>query len=255
MESTIKIIIDQNKCTGCGDCATDCTRHTLEMRDSKARVLDGDCLLCGHCLAVCPAGAVRMEGIGDEILEADDAAWRLDADALKAHLKMRRSIRQYKQIPVEREKIEAIIEAGRLTPTGSNMQNVRYIVLQSGLDALEGEILAQYESSGDEFPIIRRYTPEPGFLFRGAPAVILVVSENSTNACLAAMSMELMAEALGLGTLYVGLFTYPANRNQALRRALGIAEHENIEICLTVGYSAVTYLRSAPKKPANIIWR
>ena len=251
MESTIKIIIDQNKCTGCGDCATDCTRHTLEMRDSKARVLDGDCLLCGHCLAVCPAGAVRMEGIGDEILEADDAAWRLDADALKAHLKMRRSIRQYKQIPVEREKIEAIIEAGRLTPTGSNMQNVRYIVVQNGIDALEDEVIRLYKKSGAP----TAYKLERGFLFHGAPALLLVVSENSTNACLASMSMELMAEALGLGTLYVGLFTRPANQDETLRESLGLTANENIAICLAAGYPAVTYLRSAPKKPANVIWR
>jgi len=255
MESTIKIIIDSDRCNGCGLCVADCTRYTLEVRDGKVRVLEGDCLLCGHCFAVCPAGAVRMEGIGDEILETGGADWRLDADALKAHLKMRRSVRQYRQIPVEREKLEKIIEAGRLTPTGSNLQNVRYIVIQSGLDALEDEIILQYRTSGDVFPTARRYAPEPGFLFRGAPAAILVVSENSVNACLAAMSMELMAEALGLGTLYVGLFTYPANRNEALRRSLGVAERENIEICLTVGYSAVTYLRSAPKKPANIVWR
>ena len=81
------------------------------------------------------------------------------------------------------------------------------------------------------------------------------MSENSVNACLAAMSMDLMAEALGLGTLYIGLFTRPANQNEAVRRAFGLTEDENFVICLGVGYPAVTYLRSAPKKPADIVWR
>jgi len=102
---------------------------------------------------------------------------------------------------------------------------------------------------------LSKYKLERGFLFHNAPALLLVVSENSTNACLAAMSMELMAEALDLGTLYVGLFTRPANQNQALRQSLGLAENENIAICLAVGYPSVTYLRSAPKKPAQVVWR
>ena len=257
MESIINIIVDQDKCTGCGECAADCLRHVLEVRDGKARVLSGDCMKCGHCLAVCPANAVRMEGIEDEILEKCESAGMLDADSLKTHLKLRRSVRQYKQTPVDREKLEKIIEAGRLTPSGSNLHNVRYIVVQNGINELEDEVIAQYREMGSlpGGPDMSKYKLKRGFLFYNAPALILVVSENSVNACLAAMSMELMAEALGLGTVYVGLFTRPANQNAALRQSLGVTQNENIAICLAVGYPAVTYQRSAPKKPANVVWR
>jgi len=256
MESAIKIVIDRDKCTGCGECAADCLRHALEIRDGKAVVLSDDCLKCGHCLAICPANAVQIKGVGDDILEKGEAPETLDAGILKAHLKLRRSVRRYKRMPVEREKLERIIEAGRLTPSGSNLQNVRYIVIQSGIDALEDEVIAQYRRAAPSGgPDMRKYKLERGFLFYNAPALILAVSENSTNACLAAMSMELMAEALGLGTVYVGLFARPANQNAAIRQSLGLAEKENIAICLAVGYPSVTYLRSAPKKPANIIWR
>ena len=119
MESTTTIIIDHDKCTGCGECVADCVRHILEVRNGKACVLSGDCLSCGHCLAVCPANAVRMDGIEDGILAKSESSGTLDADILKTHLKLRRSIRQYKQTPVEKEKLEKIIEAGRLTPSGS----------------------------------------------------------------------------------------------------------------------------------------
>jgi len=196
-----------------------------------------------------------MDGIEDGILAKGESSGTLDADMLKTHLKLRRSIRQYKHTPVEKEKLEKIIEAGRLTPSGSNLQNVRCIVIQNGIDTLEDEIIEQYKSSGGMFPISSQYKLERGFLFHGAAALILTISENNTNACLAAMSMELMAEALGLGALYVGLFVRPANQNETMRRALGIAEEENIAICLAVGYPDVTYPRSAPKKPANVVWR
>ena len=260
MESMIKIKIDRDQCTGCGLCVADCLRHVLEVQDSKAVVLSDDCLKCGHCLAVCPANAVRMKGIEDEIMEKGESSGTLNAESLKAHLKLRRSVRQYQRKPVEREKLEKIIEAGRLTPSGSNLQNVRYIVVQNGIDELEGEIIAQYKELGQQTglpdgPDMGKYKLKRGFLFHGAPAVILIVSENSTNACLASMSMELMDEALGSGTLYVGLFTRPDNQNEALRKSLGLAENENIVVRLALGYPAVTYLRSAPKKPANIVWR
>ncbi|MDD5886188.1 MAG: hypothetical protein PUC71_01525, partial [Oscillospiraceae bacterium] len=41
---------------------------------------------------------------------------------------------------------------------------------------------------------------------RHAPAVIFVISENPVNASLASANMETMAESMGLGVLYVGLF-------------------------------------------------
>ena len=42
----------------------------------------------------------------------------------------RRSIRKFKQDPVQDEKIKKIIEAARLAPTWSNKQGVRYIIIK-----------------------------------------------------------------------------------------------------------------------------
>ena len=94
-----------------------------------------------------------------------------------------------------------------------------------------------------------------GFLFQKAPAVILVISPSEINACLAAMSMELMAESLGLGTVYVGLFTRPANWNKKLREKLGIAKEEKIAACIALGYSNAKYLRSVQRHSADVTWR
>ncbi|MBC8019385.1 MAG: nitroreductase family protein, partial [Verrucomicrobia bacterium] len=41
----------------------------------------------------------------------------------------RRSIRKYKDTPVEREKIEQILDAARLAPSWKNMQCWRFLVL------------------------------------------------------------------------------------------------------------------------------
>lgn len=58
-----KIIrIDQEKCTGCGLCVTDCPEGALQVIDGKARLV-GD-LLCdglGACLTSCPEDAISVE--------------------------------------------------------------------------------------------------------------------------------------------------------------------------------------------------
>jgi NAD-dependent dihydropyrimidine dehydrogenase PreA subunit len=56
------IAIDQEKCTGCGLCASDCPEGALKVIDGKARLV-GD-LLCdglGACLQACPEDAISVE--------------------------------------------------------------------------------------------------------------------------------------------------------------------------------------------------
>jgi nitroreductase/NAD-dependent dihydropyrimidine dehydrogenase PreA subunit len=265
MAQEIQVLIDNEKCTGCGSCIADCQRHVLEIQNKKAVVINDHCLKCGHCLAVCPANAVELTGYTDEIIGVPGKPVFLGEKDLMTHLKFRRSIRQYKDTPVEKEKLEKIVEAGRLMPTASNAQNVRYIILQNEREAVEDEVLTMYKTQSElsetlsrlmKFPVnIIRDRLKRGFLFHKAPAVILVISQSEINACLAAMSMELMAETLGLGTLHVALFTRPANKNKKLRESLGIAEEESIAVCLALGYPKVQYLRSVPRKQADVIWR
>ena len=265
MEQEIKVLIDSEKCTGCCACLADCQRHVLEIQNGKAVVASGSCLKCGHCFAVCPAEAVKLSGHDDEIIDVPEKSAFLNEKDLLTHLKFRRSIRQYKDIPVEKEKLDKIIEAGRISPTVSNSQNVRYIILQDDREAIEDEVLAMYKTQSElsDSLALRMKVPvktiherlKRGFLFHRAPAVILVISPSEINGCLAAMNMELMAETLGLGTVYVGLFTLPANKNKKLRESLGISEEENIATCFALGYPKVQYLRSVPRKKANVVWK
>jgi NAD-dependent dihydropyrimidine dehydrogenase PreA subunit len=58
-----KIIhIDQEKCTGCGLCASACHEGAIGMIDGKAHLLRDDyCDGMGDCLPSCPAGAITFE--------------------------------------------------------------------------------------------------------------------------------------------------------------------------------------------------
>jgi len=61
MKRTI-IKIDENLCTGCGDCVVDCHEGALQIIDGKARLIsDTYCDGLGACIGTCPAGAITLE--------------------------------------------------------------------------------------------------------------------------------------------------------------------------------------------------
>jgi len=78
MRRTRQIVrIDEEKCTGCGDCVTACAEGAIEITDGKARLISEIyCDGLGACLD-CPEGAISME---------EREAEAFDEEAVKRHL-------------------------------------------------------------------------------------------------------------------------------------------------------------------------
>lgn len=54
------LVVDAEKCVGCGRCVRTCANDGIEVVERRARVLDG-CVSCGMCVDACPVGALAVE--------------------------------------------------------------------------------------------------------------------------------------------------------------------------------------------------
>ncbi|MBO5301274.1 MAG: nitroreductase family protein, partial [Peptococcaceae bacterium] len=169
---------------------------------------------------------------------------------------------------VPRDTMLQVLEAGRYSPTGSNAQTVKYIVLEQekmhyvklAAEALwQGTLAAGYTPAGTIEKIYRNACNGVDKLFHGAPAVILILDterrSNYSNAYIAASRIELMAQSLGLGTCYIGLFLHAMAYNPKIAELLALPEGYQVQAVLTIGYPEDQYQRTAPRKPLSVEWR
>jgi ferredoxin len=60
-------LLDETRCTGCGDCAAVCPTQCLEIRGAIPWLpRPGDCVSCALCVRVCPVDALclgELEGV------------------------------------------------------------------------------------------------------------------------------------------------------------------------------------------------
>lgn len=130
-----RITIDAEKCNGCGLCVDVCKDFSIIMQDGKA-IESGQavfgCIGCGHCMAICPKGAIKIEGrftSADDLFPLPDKAEMTSYDALLKLFQRRRSIREFKDKPVEQELIDKIIAAAFTAPMGIPPSDVNILVI------------------------------------------------------------------------------------------------------------------------------
>ena len=270
--------INKNKCIGCGACEKDCFPNAIEMMDDKAYIKNEHCIKCGHCIAVCPENAAFTDEYDmEDVAEYRENDFNIKEDNLLNFIKFRRSVRNFKDKDISQEKILKIIEAGRFTQTGSNLQEVSYIVVKDKLQDLKELALESLKDQGElvlgdktlNNPLIKRYAalwvkmyhqfiedPKKGDrLFFNAPVVIVVTSNTDVNGALASSNMELMTNALGLGTFFSGFFVRAAKDNKKIQDFLRVKGGHQVVTCMVIGYPDVEYYRTVPRKNADIVWK
>ena len=142
-------------------------------------------------------------------------------------IRKRYSCKKFSDRPVEKDKLNAILEAGRLAPTAKNLQEQRVYVLQSP------EALAKADT----------VTP----CRYGAPTVLVVAFDKNNvftypgekrdsgveDATIVATHMLLAAANAGVDSCWVNFFD-----PEKLAEALSLPENEEVLMVLDLGYAA-----------------
>ena len=262
------VTIDPKLCIGCGVCVKDCPGHVIHIKEGKAEVT-GHCIKCGHCVAVCPVKAVSIpEYDMEDVEEFVPETFRLSPENYLHAVKFRRSIRDFKEQPLEKEILEHILNAGRYTATAKNAQACTFVVVQDGLDEFKKlfweempsilEVLKEkarrYVRPFTFFYEMWKQDPKNDTFFFNTPCLVVIAAENTLDAGLAAANMENQAVAEGAGILYSGYLVGSISASPKLREWLGTGD-KPIACCMLAGYPAVSYKRTAPRKKADIIWK
>lgn len=156
-------------------------------------------------------------------------------------IEARRSIRAYKDTPVEREKLQLIAECGVWAPNAMGKQNweVRIVDSKEWIDGATAAYLKAVEGTGK---VDYMLTPTFKNIFRNASAVIFVGAPDGLFAgedvgCLG-QNMMLAATELGLGTCFLGsaqmMLADPAMEEYL--QSLGFSEGYKLRYALAVGY-------------------
>jgi len=156
--------------------------------------------------------------------------------ALLDLLKHRKSIRDFLDRPVEREKIMMCLQAARLAPSASNSQPWKFIVvddrqLKDKLCKAAFSGIYSFNSFCKTAPVIvvivsekSKFLARIGGMFRGTQYYLIDIG-------IAGEHLVLQAEDLGLGTCWIGWFD-----EGAVKSMLNVPEQKKIDVLIALGY-------------------
>lgn len=156
-------------------------------------------------------------------------------------VRLRHSVRSFAQKPVERQKLERILEAAIAAPSARNIQETRFVVVT------DPEKIRQLAFKASGQPFIAQ-----------APALICCCtdSDRSSMSCGhpryaidAAISLEhvaLAAVAEGLGGCWIGAFS-----PEKVRRVMGIPQRVEVVELYVLGYPNSGRAPMRKRKPAE----
>ncbi len=296
-DRTVTTVIDQEKCEGCGECIKVCSKDTISIINKKATITGNESLLCDHCQAACKSGAISVGGIDDSLAKfssfKQEKKWLPFGEYNTANLvnlmQSRRSCRNFKDKPVEKELLEDLVKIGVTAPSGSNCQMWSFTVLpdRKSVEAL-GEQVKQFfhnlnRMAGKAWlrillkllgkPDLSNYhenyyesikegleeweTDDKDMLFHGAPAVIVIACKQEAtcpaeDALLAAQNILLGAHSLGLGTCLIGFAVSAMKKERKIRDFIDLPGDEDAYAVIAIGYPKEKYVNVTGRKPVSL---
>ncbi len=271
------LIVDNEKCKKDGICSRECPAVIIQMQSEEGypeMVPGGEdiCFQCGHCVAVCPNGALSHKEI--PVSECPPIEKDLEINKTQAiqFLRSRRSIRFFKDKKIEKEKIQQLIEIARYAPTGSNNQLLNWTVYSDkemikNLTSLTVDWMKYIlkKTSGAGLPpyfemIVSVCDAGMDMVLREAPAVIIASSpvemaSGLVDISLALSYLDIIAPKFDLGTCWAGLLSAALQNYEPLKKEIGLPKGHVYSYAMMIGYPKAKYHRMPERKPPVINWK
>ena len=255
-----RVMVDANLCKKDGACVAVCPARVLSLNEERfpEEVPGSICILCGHCVAVCASNALSHSGLPQEAFLP--ASNKLPVPAvIDGFLMSRRSVREFKDRPIAKKTLEALLDVARRAPTASNSQMLHWIVANDAakVHSLSVEAMNWMRTSDIGPAKLDQWDRGYDFILRGAPAVIMACTPadyqwGKQDCAIALTFLELAAEARGLGVCWTGYLIRVAGVHAPLRQALSVPEGYVIHGGLMLGERKYSYRLVPPRKPLSV---
>lgn len=285
------VSIDREKCTECGECVDACL-FCFSVKDGEiiAEAGENNCILCGHCVAVCPTRAITHNKLDmDAFIELDKSV-SIKTEQFVEFIRQRRAHRRYKATKILPGHFETLLEVCRYSPTGDNLLGVQILILQSRkrIEKLSGMVidyLGQFtekvapkrdkiaakeeELTVEERFFLKSYEMASALVkgnknglepvFWGAPAVMIFHAHSKLglpkdDCVIAAQTVVLTARTMGLESCYIGALEIAAQYYPPIMEELRLPPKHKVFSVLAIGYPEQRYLRTVERRPIKVRW-
>jgi ferredoxin len=285
-------LVNPETCKGDGICVDICPEDVLEIADGKAATVEGrvdTCIMCGQCVAVCPTESLQMPDLPAEDFR-ELAKLPFGYGEFFDFLRLRRSVRVFKDRPVEQDLTEKILQAAATAPMGFPPHSTEVLVIdrREELDFLLKELVMNYTATvkafsnpvgrimvrlaagADNYLVLKNYIVDlaryaneayqrdgSDQYIRNAPMLMLFHGNRRAmsyeeNAHLVCHHAMLAAVSLGLGTTIIGLIPPIVDRSKVLRKRYGIPKENKVITSLILGYPKYKYKKSIRRDLAGV---
>lgn len=268
-ESSLSFAVNRDRCNRCALCVRDCPVRALEA-DTQGfpQVIAGResaCLSCQHCMAVCPDGAVSIQGFHPENSVAISPEALPSFESMDLLVRARRSVRQYRRDNVDPALIQRLLTTLSYSPTGANARQLTFTAITDRealatlrtkvLDAIATASAAGHLAGNGQFlsnaiePWIQHGRD---LIFRGAPHLLIVSAPAATvspqqDVHTALATFDLLAQTAGLGTLWCGYLKMALEAIPSLKALVNLASGQ-VFYPMLFGYPSITYPRATQRE-------
>lgn len=270
------ITVDPEKCNRDGICVQACPTTVIALASKNElptpeKEFEAYCISCGHCVAVCPTGAISLDWLQPGQCPSIRRDLILGPEQTEQFLRSRRSIRNFKDKPVVREKLARLLEMACYAPSARNSQPWHWTVVENPADVKKmagmvidwmRAVIKKYPQVAEERGLTRVVAAWDGGrerVCRGAPHVIVVHGDKDyvlgpQDSATALSYLELYAPSLGLGTCWGGYFFSAVNAYPPLSEALDIPGGHKAFGAVMVGYPKLKYQRLPRRNTPKVAW-